>query len=519
MFLLSITATFIAVIMVENRWSPCRQQVASAAVRMGRPADYMARFYAILFVYLVFFVISVRILYSFTAVLTFFTVFLLISWAKIRFINEPLVFTDIALLPLLLHHRELFHANWLGALFWLGAVSYVFGISALFFIYEDTLHPDGHWRTGTALMLFLMTLSSILLLYKPSGGMQAATSVASRLLNGSNPQTATARFGPFTYVFLHFLEWVGYPRHMDPAIASTRRQAITAFQQIALAKTPPIVLVWQCESFVDMRRHGVSDLRLPSFDRLRAEACRHGLLDSVFAGGYTLRTEFSVLTGLATDELGPDQYHPYLAAGAYASSAWPLLFGQAGMKTCFLHPYDSKFFSRHKALPALGFQTLNMHEAFEHDIAAGPYVSDTVLAKKALEICRQETGQGLFIFCATIENHGPWKEGRIEGAVGAKDIYLQLLERSDAALEALVRGLDALDRPVWLLFYGDHAPLLPATQPALHDTRTDYFILPAGSLHRFRNNKRQQKREATHAQPWTLIDDLLDCAKTYGAHA
>lgn len=506
--LVSVMCTVAIVIAIENRLAPGKSMKAPALIR--RPADYAFRISVVIIIYLAFFSISARPFYSFGAALTFFTVFALISLAKVRFIREPLVFADLALLPLLLRHRELFYANWLGALFWLVAALYVFGASTLFFLYEPPLEPTGEWRLLALSALCLLALTAAL--HFSAGVRLRAGEFAARMLSPSDPEEATGRFGTFAYVVLHFLEWLGYQRSFDPLLAARRETEAKSFAAShAPGEPPPVVIVWQSESFIDMRRHGVTDVSLPTLDRLRARAVRHGLLDSLFEGGYTMRTEFSVLTGLPSEALGPDRFHPYLTASSYADTAWPSVFRKAGLGTVFLHPYDPSFFHRRQALPALGFQTLVMGDAFEHDVTVGPYVTDAALARRALEFCRQETGRGLFIFCASMENHGPWKADRVDDATEPQDIYLRILERSDAALDMLVEELDRLDRPVWLLFYGDHAPLLPTFGARPVDARTDYFILPAGSLRDMR-----AKSEECDTHPWMLIADVLKVSRAQG---
>src|SRR5262249_43166598 len=77
------------------------------------------------------------------------------------------------------------------------------------------------------------------------------------------------------------------------------------------AGLPNIVAV-QLESFFDVR---LMDPRfdrgmLPCFDAYAASAALRGRLD-VPAWGYTQRSEFAFLAGLADDDLGIDRYNPY----------------------------------------------------------------------------------------------------------------------------------------------------------------------------------------------------------------
>jgi len=77
--------------------------------------------------------------------------------------------------------------------------------------------------------------------------------------------------------------------------------------------------------------------------------------------------------------------------------------------------------------------------------------------------------------------------------------------RADQALGNLAHHLDKLDRPVWLLFYGDHAPLLKAFADPFPDARTDYIIVPLGRARAHSQKPTPQQEEA----PWNLIGTML----------
>src|SRR5690606_17829446 len=134
----------------------------------------------------------------------------------------------------------------------------------------------------------------------------------------------------------------------------------------------------------------------------------------------------------------------------------PMRLKRAGWLTHFIHPYDKSFFLRDRALPALGFDAMTMLDAFPHDPNTdGPYVSDPALTEKVVEIVSDlDQEQPAFLFVASMANHGPWEPGRCGTLTEPVEIYTELLRQADRALGALMDRLDALDRPVWLVFYG-----------------------------------------------------------------
>jgi phosphoglycerol transferase MdoB-like AlkP superfamily enzyme len=104
-----------------------------------------------------------------------------------------------------------------------------------------------------------------------------------------------------------------------------------------------------------------------------------------------------------------------------------------------------------------------------------------------------------------MENHGPWFLGRHGDVADPVDIYLAILQRSDAALGYLADELDRMDRPVWLVFYGDHAPILKSFADPFPDSRTDYVIVP---MSRAAEGALPASRSAEKA-PWEIIADTV----------
>ncbi len=470
--------------------------------------DLLARGFIVALVFAIFFALSWRPFYAFTGTFSVLLIFSLISRAKFEFIREPLMFSDIALVLLVFRHKEMFYASWLNVAFWIFSFGYVFGASALFMIFEPTVLP-GYDRVPLSMAALLSTAAPWLLLFH-RGVREAVARGAVRLIDSQDIRIITTRWGALPSIIYPFLTWIAKraaPKAREP-IAGEVASTPAYRPEPEPGGGPPLLLVWQSESFIDMRHFGVRSLALPHLDRLRARSAEWGRMSSIFEGGYTLRTEFSVITGLKPDQLGPDAAYPYLRAATYADFAWPNRLRTAGWSTRFVHPYDRRFFSRDRALPLLGFEAMTMIDAFDHDRDnAGRYVSDLSLSQRVLGFCHQESqdSPGQMIFCASMENHGPWGPGRLPDLSDPLDIYLALLQRSDAALGMLADELDRLDRPIWMIFYGDHAPILKSFADPFSDPRTDYMILPLGRSRQHDAIGRQTGEKA----PWDLIADTV----------
>ena len=470
-------------------------------------ADHLIRLGVVLWVFAVFFSFSWRPLYAAAGTISVFVIFTGISRAKFQFIREPLLFSDIALVFDVFKHKDIFYATWLNVIFWIVAPLYVFGASALFMIFEPSILPATMQLEDVAGFIAL-TASPCLLLFVRAYR-QRMSLIVQKMFGTDDIRTIVMRLGTFTAIAYHYQMWLGRQRQVTAARPVENPEGFaTEGDRLSDEKAgPPLCVVWQSESFVDMRHFGVSDVKLPHLDELRQRAAEWGRLDSIFEGGYTLRTEFSVLSGLSPAQIGPDASYPYLRAKDYSEVAWPNWFRRHGWSTHFVHPYDRKFFARHRAMPHLGFETLTMLDAFDHDHRVdGHYVTDRKLTDRVLSLsdgCTSEKGQ--FIFAASMENHGPWLPGRFGSADTALDIYLGILGRSDAALGHLASQLDQLERPVWLLFYGDHVPILKSFADPFPDHRTDYLVVPLARAAARAPIARAEREKS----PWNLISDLV----------
>ncbi|WP_320201894.1 LTA synthase family protein [Agrobacterium sp. rho-13.3] len=473
--------------------------------------ELVARLPIIAFIFAFFFVISWRPIYSGFATASFFVIFTAISRIKFKFIREPLLFSDIALVFDVFKYKTIFYATKFNILFWVAALSYVFGLSALYMVFEPHILPATFklfWVfVGLAAFLCLIAL----LFVKPVN--RLAATLSERLLKTLKVRPNTVRFGTFTSVALHFLVWLGKNRdvivnEMSQGLHRVIHDLIDSEHHDA-----PLIIVWQSESFYDLRHMGDNELQLPTIDSLKERAVQWGRLTNVFEGGYTLRTEFAVLSGLKPDEVHIDASYPYLRAGHYADVVWPNKLLRNDWHTHFIHPYDRTFFMRHKALPLLGFEHMTMLDEFDHQpTPANPYVSDMDLTHKVLHtIGGIGDAKPSLVFVASMANHGPWEPERCAGLTEPVEIYRELMRRADEALGTLIDVLDKSTRPVWLAFYGDHAPLLKSYADPFPDPRTDYFIVPLGAARAEKPAHAHPREEA----PWNLFETILLHAKLY----
>jgi len=402
---------------------------------------------------------------------------------KHRLFHEPIVFLDAALTLQVIRHPG-FYVPYLFPAPVLAAGTAATALMAVLWGLEPPVAPAVRSAAalGVAAGLGIMALAATLFF-------PARRDAALRLLKRYPPSLSAnadfSRYGLLCSFFLHGL-WHVHQRSQDGNPGIPRFQAGPAAAPAVTANLPHLVLI-QAESFFDVRRHmpdAPADL-LPHYDRLRTEGTG-GLFQVQTHGAYTMRTEFSVLTGLPLVSLGSDAFNPYFTASRQRvnSLAWRLR--GLGYRTACIHPFFLTFFRRNRVLPHLGFETLFDEASFPGAPRCGPFVSDAALARFVLDWLAASR-EPAFVFVITMESHGPWKSGRLAHEPGAKDvadtamdIYLHHLRHTDAMLGTMADGLCGLDRPAALCAYGDHVGCLPD----LHDpwnvgyAATDWVLWP-----------------------------------------
>ncbi|MDQ2185019.1 LTA synthase family protein [Alcaligenaceae bacterium A4P071] len=267
----------------------------------------------------------------------------------------------------------------------------------------------------------------------------------------------------------------------------------TESSNLAVPIMPPHLVMVQSESFFDVRRLA-QDIRpevFANYDALRRESAHRGELRVPAWGANTLRTEFSVLSGLDPETLGVHRFSPYRRLAADGLGSIASFLRTRGYRTICVHPYPASFYHRDRIFPALGFDEFIDLSTFAQAPRYGPYVSDVAVADYVRKRLAEANAQPLFVYVITMENHGPlhWEKtdavdvGRLFSsppAVGSEDLvaYVRHIANHDAMLAHLKETLNGLNAPAALCHFGDHVPIMPKVyaQYGTPAGNTDYFI-------------------------------------------
>ncbi len=274
-----------------------------------------------------------------------------------------------------------------------------------------------------------------------------------------------------------------FPRIGDLIVKETENYselAVNALQsKYQLTQTPTEnpqanVIVIQNEAWWDpSQMSGVtySEDLLSGINSLDKNVTRGTFISPVFAGG-TCMPEFEVITGISTYFL-PSSAYPYTQ---YITDETPSIvsaYKNAGYQTVALHPYKKNFYNRYTAYPLLGFDTFKDYTEFESAEISGLYVDDSSCAEQIIHEFENKTGDKIFEFVVTMENHGAYMTERYDSfrfemdapALSEEDYmdlkrYSQGVYNADKAYMTLVEYFKNVDEPVILVMYGDHLPLL-----------------------------------------------------------
>ncbi|XDJ35102.1 MAG: LTA synthase family protein [Burkholderia sp.] len=416
------------------------------------------------------FALTLRPIFSACSALALVGLAAVVSNAKYESLREPFVFTDLSLFSQLFAHLRLY-LPFLSA----GkvvAISVGIALVIASFVVERPLPP------AAALPVWLAVALSFAL----------ATVIATRLPLTLEPSTDQCRHGFFA-VFVAYLF-----NGLRPATFRRFRECLAGspFATGKPIRRPDVVLI-QSESFFDARRLGpsIEPGLLRCFDQACSEAVWYGEMTVPAWGANTMRTEFAVLTGTASQSLGYARFYPYAFVRQRLASL-PALFGRGGYETVAIHPYYADFFGRNRVFPLLGFERFLDIGHFASVSRAGPYVSDAAVGEAiVMELDTAELERPRFVFAITMENHGPLHLETVQPGEATsrhtlgndaqwRDLtaYLRHIENADAMLGRLLDHLSSSDRQTVVCFYGDHVPGLSKIFDGLdvNPEHSDYFI-------------------------------------------
>ena len=239
---------------------------------------------------------------------------------------------------------------------------------------------------------------------------------------------------------------------------------------------------------------------IPEIDEIKSSTTSGLMLSSGYGGG-TANLEYMGLTGLSMANFASSLTSPYqqLVPTESWTPTFNRIWGSSSNSIAF-HPYEPSMYSRESNYVKFGFSkfyTLGSPRIkYTAKLGDSPYVSDESAYKSALEEI-SSTSNNQFVQIITMQNHMPYHDwyANNEFTVTSTDSSKELGDDETTSIETYAKGasitskatkkfldqLDSLDKPVTVVFYGDHLPGIYSTASedssnslALH--LTDYFI-------------------------------------------
>lgn len=205
---------------------------------------------------------------------------------------------------------------------------------------------------------------------------------------------------------------------------------------------------------------------LPFFHGLTDNTIK-GWMYSPVTGGGTASVEYEFLTGNSITFLPPGT----VAYQLYVKDKMPSLFSWAnslGYTTTAFHPYDRTGWNRVAVYEDFGADVQLYQEDVESPRYVRSYISDLSGFQTLFDITDEAQDDPQFVFHVTMQNHGGYKQGwnnleqtielteSLSGVSEYATQYLNLMHKTDQALERLLDHYSKVSEPTLIVFFGDH---------------------------------------------------------------
>lgn len=292
--------------------------------------------------------------------------------------------------------------------------------------------------------------------------------------------TTSMTGGGFFPTFIRCMD--GMPRPAVRSISAAHAQAMLAEKSSAgefpilspptSDRRPPNIVVVLAEAFMDPRAVGlrIEPDPLVNYDAAVEQSDYSGVARVPVYGGWTIRSEYSLLTGISLASFSNNIGNPNATLVSRATHSLPKHLQKLGYRTALVHPYDGRFYGRNVARASLGFDEFLDGNSFTNAPCEGRYVSDVAVAERVERELR-EAVRPTFLFCVTMENHGPWSTKTpaptepfttepplSETSLTPFSHYLRHLRSADRMIGRLTEMVATADQPTLVLLVGDHMP-------------------------------------------------------------
>ena len=388
------------------------------------------------------------------------------------------------------------------------------------FIHCSWIHPIASFKNviGNTIRI-IAALLSIILIYSFTWNLGIPSSSTYKWAedNGYSPRLWDATNDAYTngpattFLSLTHVKAMDKPngynkKTMEDIAKKYAKEAANINTQRANNLTDSTVIMILSETFSDPTRvPGVSFAidPIPNIRDLKSKTTS-GLMLSPGYGGGTANIEYQALTGLNLanyddslivpyQQLVPHQKNPYSF-----NQIWTERYGMTGSTA--VHPCSGGMYLRNIDYQKFKFDylyTTDSKKKIWHadTIGRNSTVSDSSSYQMILDLVNKNKKHPQFLQLITMQNHMPYSDwyddnefkandtstGITDGEKYSLDTYAKGINYTDQATAKFLNQLNQINKPITVVFYGDHLPGIYSTADSdsknkvtLHET--DYFI-------------------------------------------
>ena len=261
---------------------------------------------------------------------------------------------------------------------------------------------------------------------------------------------------------------------------------------------------------------------IPKIDHIKKQTTSGIMISSGYGGG-TADMEYMSLTGFAMCNFAQTLSTPYTQLVPYLKHNPTIV--QSFKYAAAIHPYSKKFYDRGIDYPKFGFKKFSYLGSKQYPIRhqkkidRNTYMSDQTAYANTLDQLKAHHG-AQFINLVTMQNHLPYNNlynriNRFHATVGdgtdpaQVENYTMGIHYTDAAVDHFIKEISKLNRPITLVFYGDHLPGIyrnSMKKDGLKLHETDYFIYSNPAA------QRQGARKLTRSTHYVGPNDFIAMA-------
>lgn len=458
---------------------------------------YLAVFYLL-------YILTNKYIYSVSIIILVSTLITVAEYLKMTIRNEPILHSDLVFISNLPEIMSLVNHGTIYTV--IGSIIVLLAVTV---IVSRKIEPKMKYRhpiIKRRILTFLLALSFLVIIFWKNDSNTIRTMVFKAIQYQDTPWdiTGSAKINGPILQFAN--DFIGSPmkkpaNYNETTIKNIERKYTKVANKINQQRTNSLknqtVVFILSESFSDPSRIpglNIDHNPIPFITNLKQQTSS-GLMVSSGLGGGTANMEWQALSGMAQGNLVPNAGTPYYQIVPEQQIA-PNITNLFDNKIA-IHPYTANLYNRIGVFNKYGFQHFYHIDSkdklsFTDRLGNSSVISDESAYEELLKQITNNSGS-TFIQLSTMQNHQPYdiakydqNDFKIGGAAVTSENnskiegYIEGISKTDVALKNFIDKINQIDKPITVVWYGDHLPgiysNLNPQKDALTMHETDYFI-------------------------------------------